>query len=257
MGTPTDVSNMAQIRQQGPEMDLEEPVLVEGFPGLGLVGKIATDHLIEELDMRYYASVDCGGLPRVGVYRGGDRTARPPVRIHASEEHDLLALRSDAPIKSDAVGSVAECLTEWIVGQDALPLYLSGLPAEREGEDEPDIYGIGTGNAAERLEERGIAMPPEDGVVTGPTGALINRAAQRGYDSVGLVVESSPQFPDPEAASVLLEDGVCPIADVEVEVQELLDRAAEIREKREQFAQQMQQIGQEESSQAQPLRMYQ
>ncbi|ADB60918.1 protein of unknown function DUF75 [Haloterrigena turkmenica DSM 5511] len=255
MGAPADVSNMAQIRQQGPEMDLEEPVLVEGFPGLGLVGKIATDHLVEELDMRYYASVDCGGLPRVGVYRGGDRTARPPVRIYASEEHDLLALQSDAPIKSDAVGSVAECLTEWIVGQDALPLYLSGLPAERE--DEPEIYGIGTGDAAERLEDHGIDVPPEDGVVTGPTGALINRAAQRDYDSVGLVVESSPQFPDPEAASVLLEDGVCPIADVDVEVQELLDRAAEIREKREQFAQQMQQVNQEESSQAQPLRMYQ
>ncbi|WP_222918854.1 PAC2 family protein [Natrinema sp. SYSU A 869] len=246
---------MAQIRQQGPEIDLEEPILVEGFPGLGLVGKIATDHLIDELDMRYYASVDCKGLPRVGVYRGGDRTAQPPVRLYASEEHDLLALRSDVPISSEAVGSVAECLTEWIVSQDALPLYLSGLPAERE--DEPDVYGVGTGDAGGLLESYDIDVPPEDGVVTGPTGALINRAAQRDYDSVGLVVESSPQFPDPESASVLLEEGICRIADVKVNVQELLDRAAEIREKREQFAQQMQQIGQEESSQAQPLRMYQ
>ena len=248
---------MAQIRFQGSEADLEKPVLVEGFPGLGLVGKIATDHLIDELDMRYYASVDCEGLPRLGVYRGGDRTARPPVRIYVDEERDLLALRSDAPITSEAVGSVAECLTEWIVSQDALPLYLSGLPAEREDEGEPDMYGIGTGDAGEILETHDIDLPPEDGVVTGPTGALINRAAQRDYDSVGLVVESNPKFPDPESASVLLEEAICPIADIEIDVEELLDRAAEIREKREQFAQQMQQIGQEESSQAQPLRMFQ
>lgn len=246
---------MAQIRLQGPSVDLEEPIFVEGFPGLGLVGKIATDHLVRELDMRYFASVDCDGLPGIGVYRGGDRTARPPVRLYASEEHDLLALQSDAPIKSEVVDEVAECLTGWIVTQEATPIYLSGLPAEREGT--PSMYGIGTGDAGETLETHDIDIPPEDGVVTGPTGALINRAAQRDYDSVGLVVESSPQFPDPEAASVLLEEGIAPIADLEVDVQDLTDRAEEIREKREQFAQQMQQIGQDESSQAQPLRMYQ
>ncbi|QSW99045.1 proteasome assembly chaperone family protein [Haloterrigena alkaliphila] len=246
---------MGQIRLQGPAVDLEDPVLVEGFPGLGLVGKIATDHLIEELEMDYYASVDCEGLPRVGIYRGGDRTVRPPVRIYVSEAHDLLALRSDAPIKSEAVDSVANCLTEWIVSQEALPMYLSGLPAERE--ETPDMYGVGTGDAAEALEDHDIDLPPEDGVVTGPTGALINRAAQREYDSVGLVVESNPKFPDPESASVLIEEGIAPIADLSVDVGDLIDHAEEIRKKREQFAQQMQQIGEEESSQAQPLRMYQ
>ena len=246
---------MAQICLQESEADLEEPTLIEGFPGLGLVGKIATDHLVRELDMRYYAGVDCEGLPRIGVYRGGDRTARPPVRIYVSEEHDLFALQSDAPIGSEAVGTVSDCVTEWTVAQEATPIYLSGLPSERE--EAPDIYGIATGDAGETLEAHDIDVPPEDGVITGPTGALINRAAHRNLDSVGLVVESSPQFPDPEAASVLLEEGIAPIADLEIDVEDLLDRAEEIKEKREQFAQQMQQIGQEESSQAQPLRMYQ
>jgi uncharacterized protein len=248
---------MARIRVQGPEAELEEPTLVEGFPGVGLVGKIATDHLVERLDMRYYASVHCEGLPRIGVYRGGDRTARPPVRLYVSEDHDLLALQSDAPISSSAVDSVADCLTGWIVDQNATPLYLSGLPAERETEDRPDIYGIATGDAGGRLEATDIPIPTEDGVITGPTGALINRAAHENYGSVGLIVECDHQFPDPEAASVLLEDGIGQVADLEVDVQDLVDRAEEIRAKREELAQQMQAIGQEESSQAQPLRMYQ
>ncbi|WP_049921090.1 proteasome assembly chaperone family protein [Halopiger djelfimassiliensis] len=246
---------MAGIRLHGPEAELDDPILVEGFPGLGLVGKIATDHLVSELEMRHYGSVDCEGLPGIGVYRGGDRTARPPVRIYVSETHNLLALRSDAPIKSDAVDSVADCVTSWIAAQGATPIYLSGLPANREGK--PDVYGVGTGDAVETLEEHDIPVPPEDGVITGPTGALINRAAQQGNDSIGLVVESNPKFPDPEAASILLEAGIAPIADLSIDVQDLLDRAAEIREQREQLAQQMQQIGQDESSQAQPLRMYQ
>ncbi|ELY63893.1 hypothetical protein C489_17637 [Natrinema versiforme JCM 10478] len=247
---------MAAIRLQGPDADLENPTLVEGFPGVGLVGKIATDHLVEQLDMRYYASVHCEGLPRIGVYRGGDRTARPPVRLYVSEEHDLIALQSDAPIASQAVESVADCLTGWIVEQDATPIYLSGLPAERD-EDRPDIYGIATGDGGEALEGTDIPVPPEDGVITGPTGALINRAAQEGHGSLGLVVECDHQFPDPESASVLLEDGIGPVTDLTVDVAKLVDRAEEIRAKREQLAQQMQAIGQDESSQAQPLRMYQ
>ncbi|MBZ6496450.1 proteasome assembly chaperone family protein [Natrinema longum] len=248
---------MAGIRVQGPEPELEAPTLVEGFPGVGLVGKIATDHLVEQLEMRYYASVHCEGLPRIGVYRGGDRTARPPVRLYVSEAHDLLALQSDAPITSKAVESVADCLTGWIVEHGVTPIYLSGLPAERDDEDRPDLYGIATGDGGDRLDATDVPVPPEDGVITGPTGALINRAAQEDYGSLGLVVECNPQFPDPEAASVLLEDGIGSVADLEVDVQELIDRAEEIRAKREQLARQMQAIGQEESSQAQPLRMYQ
>ncbi|WP_137288222.1 proteasome assembly chaperone family protein [Natronorubrum halophilum] len=246
---------MSQIRMRGAEVSLENPTLVEGFPGVGLVGKIATDHLVEQLEMRYYASVHCDGLPRVGVYRGGDRTVRPPVRIYVSEEHDLLALQSDAPIGSDAVENVAGCVTNWIVDADATPLYLSGLPAERE--EKPTLYGVATGDAADALDRHDIALPPEDGVITGPTGALLNRAAQLDYGSLAVVVECSPQFPDPEAASVLLEEAIAPIADLSVDTSDLLERATEIKEKREQFAQQMQTIGQEESSQAQPLRMYQ
>ncbi|MDG5818180.1 proteasome assembly chaperone family protein [Natronococcus sp. A-GB7] len=246
---------MAGIQLQAPDVSLEEPTFVEGFPGVGLVGKIATDHLIRELEMEYYASVDCEGLPRVGTYRAGEGRVRPPVRLYASEAHDLIALQSDVPIGSPAVGSVANCVSSWIAAQEARPIYLSGLPAERE--EPPSLYGIATGSQLETLEDHGIATPPEDGVVSGPTGALLDRAAQRGDDSLGLIVDSSPQFPDPEAASVLLEEGIAPITDVSIDVEELVGRAEEIREKREQFARQMQQLSQEESSQAQPLRMYQ
>lgn len=246
---------MAGIQRQGSEVSLENPTLVEGFPGVGLVGKIATDHLIKELEMEYYASLDCEGLPRVVTYRGGEGRARPPVRIYASEDHELLALQSDAPIRADAVDPVTNCVSGWIDQQEARPIYLSGLPAERE--EQPSLYGIATGSKDDVLANHDIDAPPEDGVVSGPTGALLNRAAQNGDDSLGLIVDSSPQFPDPEAASVLLEDGVAPIADVSIDVGELVNRAEEIREQREQFARQMQELSQDESTQAQPLRMYQ
>lgn len=243
-------------RSEGDDLDLESPILVEGFPGLGLVGKIATDHLVDQLEMRYYASVHCEGMPRVGVYRDGDRTARPPVRLYVSEEHDLLALQSDVPVDADAREHVATCLTDWVVEHEATPVYLSGRPVDRE-ENGPSLYGVATGDGAAVLEAHDVPAPPEDGVVTGPTGALIEQAARRECDSLGLVIGCDPQFPDPEAASVLLREAIAPIAGLEVEVGALVDHAEEIRDQKERLAQQMQVIDEEESTQARPLRMYQ
>ncbi len=246
---------MSQIRLRGDRVSLDEPVLVEGFPGVGLVGKIATDHLIDQLEMDYYASVHCEGLPRVGIYRQGAQHLQPPVRIYASQAQDLLAIQSDIPIAAQAIDAIVGCLTGWIDDYDATSLFLSGLPAEREGT--PALFGVATGDGAALLEAHDIDVPPEDGVVSGPTGALLNRATQSGTDSLGLVVECNPQFPDPEAASVLLERAIGPVADVNVDVSKLIDRATEIQEQRSAFAERMQEVGEVESTQAQPLRMYQ
>ncbi|MDZ7850802.1 MAG: hypothetical protein U5K70_08425 [Halodesulfurarchaeum sp.] len=48
-----------------------------------------------------------------------------------------------------------------------------------------------------------------------------------------------------------------PIADISVSTDDLVERAEEIRSQKEALARRMQQAGEEESSQAQPLRMYQ
>ena len=246
---------MPGIIEHGPAIDLDEPTLVEGFPGIGLVGKIATDHLIEELEMTYHASVNCAGLPLIGTYQSGDRMVRPPVRLYVSESANLYALQSDTPVAADAARTVAQCVTGWLDERDVTPIYLSGLPAERE--DEPAIFGVATGDAGSSLDDIDVAEPNQSGAVSGPTGALLNCAAARGRSAIGLIVESSPQFPDPEAARVLLEDAIAPITDVDVDVSELLDRAEEIKAQREELAKRMQEATSEESSQARPMQMYQ
>jgi uncharacterized protein len=115
---------------------------------------------------------------------------------------------------------------------------------------------VGTGAGVDRLAAVGIDGPAETGLVSGPTGALLAHAVEHGRDAVGLIVESDPQFPDPEAARVLLTDGIEPLTGVEVDTQGLVDQADEIRQAKENLAKRMQEV-EEESSQARPLRMYQ
>ena len=249
---------MARISVVSDEVDLdafENATMVEGLPGVGLVGKIVADHLVDHFEMTHYANVNCGEVPRVTVYAEGDPVLQTPVRLYADPDTDLLVLKSDVPISPGAATTMADCLDDWFTENDVFPVYLSGIPVEK-ADDVPNLYGVGTGDAADRLADAGIDLPDEAGIISGPTGALLNYAVANERSAVCLVVESDPRFPDPEAARALIKHGVEPLTGVSVNVDDLVDHAEEIREAKERLAKRMQEVD-EESTQAQPLRMYQ
>ncbi|MFB6110926.1 MAG: proteasome assembly chaperone family protein [Halobacteriaceae archaeon] len=248
---------MARVIDHGvPDMD--EPILVEGLPGVGLVGKIAADHLVDELSMSHAASVRCDGLPEVAIYGADDRAVQAPVRIYADADRELLVLQSDVPVSRTAASDFASCIVGWIDTVGAFPLFLSGLPVEDLSVDEvPTVYGVATGEGAARLDTHDIDTPPERGLIGGPTGALLYAASAEDVDGAGLVVESDPQFPDPAAARSLLVGAITPLADIDVSTEALVEQSEQIRESKERLAQQMQEAEEAESSQARPLRMYQ
>jgi uncharacterized protein len=245
---------MAKISVQE-AVEVAEPTLIEGFPGVGLVGKIAADHLVEEFEMTHHANVHCDGLPKVAVYHGDDAELQPPVRIYADADHDLLVLQSDVPVGPDAATELAACLAGWFDEHSVTPIYLSGIRKEKD-DSPPRLYGLGVGNGVDDVTDAGIDVPSEAGLVSGPTGVLLNHAVESGRTAIGLVVESDPRFPDPEAARALIARGIEPLTGREVPVDDLVERTEQIRDAKERLAKRMEEAGQE-SSQARPLGMYQ
>jgi len=233
---------------------LDSPVLVEGFPGVGLVGKMAVDHLVDVFEMDHYANVFCASIPPVATYRHETHELATPVRLHVDADRDLLALQSDVPIGPDAATEFGDCVAGWLDETELLPLYLSGLPRQPEGE--PALYGVASGGAGDRLVDANIATPAGMGLISGPTGALLTHALENDTAAIGLIVESNPQLPDPVAAQRVIEGGIEPIAGLSVPTEELSTRAEEIQEARAQLIQRMQQAT-DDSSRAEPLRMYQ
>lgn len=243
---------MTEIQIVAEGIDLDSPTLVEGLPGAGLVGKIAADHLVQLYDMEYYGGFHCEGLPRVAIYEGESSSIRPPVRLYADEARDLVVLQSDVPVSPKQASEFVSTVTTWIEEMGAFPLYLSGLGAENDGS--PELYGVSTGEGESVLDEEGIVPPRAGGMISGPTGALLHRAIETDLDAIGLIVQTDPQFPDPEAARIILEHGVGPIADIDVDTAHLVEQADEIQEAREQLAAQLSELDSDESTQAQPIR---
>ena len=53
------------------EPSSQNPLLVEGFPGIGLVGNIASQYMVHELNMTYLGAMTSRFFPPLAVLLGG------------------------------------------------------------------------------------------------------------------------------------------------------------------------------------------
>lgn len=248
---------MVEIRLYDEEVSFAGSTLVEGMPGVGLVGKIATDHIIERVGMTEVGEIRGEGIPPVTVFDEGERGVNSPIRLFHDADSDMLALRADVPIHTMDLPSFDEELTAWLADHDVLPIYLSGIPAEREGDEVPNVTGVGVGEGQDRLDAEAVAPPEEAGMITGPGGALLSAAHAEDLDAVGLMVGTDPRFPDPQGAHALIKGGINPVAGTDVATERLVEEAEQIMEQRKELAQRMQQADQAESSQVSRTGMFQ
>src|SRR6056297_2919090 len=77
--------------------ELSDPVLVEGLPGVGHVGKLAAEHLLEELDGEPVRRIYSEHFPpQVSVEDGRTQLASASFHaVHTEQGQDLLVLTGD------------------------------------------------------------------------------------------------------------------------------------------------------------------
>lgn len=223
---------MVEIRTRD-DVSLDEPVLIEGMPGVGLVGKIAADHVLDQLDMVEYGEIVFDGPPTAVMFDRNDRGVKSAVRLFADPETDVVVLQSAIPFEVVQGGEFVTAFTDWVEENDVLPIYLSGVAAETEVGEVPDLHGLATGSADALLDDAEIPAPESVGFIQGPGGAFLFGAKEADMDSVGLMVESDPRFPDPQGAKVLIDKGIESIAGITIDTERLVEEAEEIMEQRE------------------------
>lgn len=247
------MSHVATVR----DVDLDDPYLLEGLPGAGLVGTIAADHLARELEMELVATCECDGIPDVASFGEGEREVRAAVQVRASEEHDLLVLVSDVPVSPSKAECFAGCFTGWLDDNGITPILVSGLGDEDREGGSSDLYGVATGGVGDSFDGLDVPPPARSGQVTGPTGALLDEARRRDLPALGVIATSDTRFPDPAAARSVIERVVSPLTDVDIAPDRLEEQEAEIREAKKQLAEQLGEAESDESSQAITTGMYQ
>ncbi len=69
---------------------LDNPILIAGFPGAGMVGAISTSYVIEKLHMHQIACVESDYIVPGVIYVGGK--LRHPFRLYANREGTVCVL---------------------------------------------------------------------------------------------------------------------------------------------------------------------
>lgn len=228
--------------------DLDSPVFIEGLPGVGLVGKLAVNQLLEELDSEPIRRIVSEHFPPVVTIDDDGVAELASVTVHAIQttNRDLLVLAGDGQAQ-ESIGqyrladTVLDIADELDVGE------LVTLGGFGTGEQVDDYYVVGattdaTSPLKTRLADAGVQFDQVDapGNIVGMSGLLVGLGARRGYDAAGLLGITPGYYVDPASARAVL--GVLQDTfDFSVSLDTLEEQAEQIQQLLEQLQQTQQQ----------------
>ncbi len=222
---------------------LMNPILIQGLPGLGFVGKIAVDFLIDQLKPRKVADLYSTyiGLPDgdMGVRVELDGTfSLPKYEFYAfvETEPNLLFLTGDIQPVAWGQYNVANSILDFACKQGCnMVLCLGGYGIQGRRMDL--VYTIGDSiKTVEELKQLQGVQLAQSGAVKGAFGVLLGLARQREVKCFGLLGATSGTHPDLRAARnvlrVLARIYRLPIelAEIDRKVEEMEGRVKKFRE---------------------------
>lgn len=219
-----------------------KPILIQGLPGLGFVGKITTDFLIDQLKPTKFAELYSTyvGLPDgdLGIRVELDGTFTLPkyeFYAYTSRVPNLILMTGDIqpvawgqyPIALNVLDFVSQFGCDVVVA-------LGGYSIQGRRMD--TVYAIGYDmKSVEELREQNVQIA-QSGAVKGAFGVLLGLAKQRRIRSFGLLGATPGTYPDLRAArnviKVLARIYELPIemTDIDKKIEEMESRVKRFRE---------------------------
>jgi uncharacterized protein len=242
MNKHSNTVEFTQLTQQ----PTQPRTFIEGLPGHGLVAAISVDQITKQLGLTHCGSLHSDLFPQVTSFTEGE--IQDSIRMYAGDSPSVLTLQSDVVLPPASYRPLGKCLREEVMTNTERAVFLVGAPAESETEI-GDIQGVTTTEALkDELTAANIPLATDPGLIGGVTGALADDCYHADIPTVILIVKTNPFYPDPLAAQSLIENGVEPLVDFDIETPELEQQADAIRAELEQVAAQYQQFIQEEQT---------
>ncbi len=203
-------------------IESKNPLIIEGFPGIGLVGNITCQYIIEELKMKYIGSIDSKYFPPLAVLFNGIITM--PVRIYESEKHEIIVVISDIPIHPTASYDISKVLVDWMQSIHVRNIISIAGIATTTGERR--VFGGATN--AEMLEKiKDITEIFQVGTISGISGSIMTECFIRSIPALSLLGETPGPNPDPRAA-VQVINVLNNLFGLSIDTQKLISQAEQI-----------------------------
>jgi proteasome assembly chaperone (PAC2) family protein len=191
---------VADVKIKGPA------IVIQGLPGMGLIGKIAANFLIEEFEGEEIARIYSSFFPpvvQIDNEQGIGRLARMEMYAITKTTPNLIILTGDAQPHDIGIIQVLNEVLDYVIKQNAgTVVCLGGLRALDEG---PEVAGFAYDEETMKWLEKHEIVPLKGGEITGAVGVFSALAAERGLRSVGLLGKLTLVGTDPLASKNLLK----------------------------------------------------
>jgi uncharacterized protein len=179
----------------------QNPIIIEGSPGFGLVGTIATEFLLEHLETRLIGNIFMPDLPAMVAIHNSEVVQ--PIGIFYNEKFNIIIVHVIANTHG----------LEWQLAEDIIELAkqtnakqvitLEGVASGAEQTDKsPIMFFANRQEQIDVLKGRGLE-PLKDGIVMGVTSALMLKGKE--HDLSALFALTHSQLPDSKAAAELIK----------------------------------------------------
>ncbi len=214
--------------------DLDDPVFIEGLPGVGHVGKLAAEYLIEELDGEQVCRVYSTHFPpQVTVEDGIAELAGAEVHAVETDGRDLVVLTGDHQAGTpQGHYALTEAFLDVAEKLDADRVFALGGVPTGELIEEYDVVGAVTdADRKADLEAAGVEFADDEpaGGIVGVSGLLLGLGERRGVDAACLMGETSGYLVDPKSARAVIEV-LQALLDFSVDFSSLEEQAEEMEE---------------------------
>lgn len=187
-----------EINLIGKKPKLRNPVLIEGLPGIGNVGKIVIDFIIDEIKAKKLYDIFSYSFPHSVFVTENNLVELPSISIYYKKlkKNDLLMLGGDVqPNDEESCYEFCEKILD--IAQEfgcKEVITLGGIGLHDEPK-KPKVYCTGNTKSAVKNFKNGFKVNEKLFGVVGPiigvSGLLVGLAKKRNINSVSLLAETS------------------------------------------------------------------
>jgi len=214
-------------------LKVKDPILIEGLPGIGLVGKLAAEHLIKELKAEKVAELYSPHFPHqvLMLKKGTIRMLKNKFylwRNPAKNGRDLLLLVGDVQaVTPEAQFEVCGRILKFFQKFKGRTIYTLGGYGVGKVVDKPRVFGSATSKeVVEKLKKDGVVFGETDGSIIGAAGLLLGIGKLKRLEGACLMGETHGGYVDAKSAQSVLEV-LTKILGVKVDMGKLEERAKE------------------------------
>jgi len=187
---------------------LKNPVLIEGLPGMGLVGKLAVDHMVEELKAKEFATMYSQYFPpQVVIEKDGTVQLMKNTFYYVKGKQDLILFGgghqgSSGPSHYHVCQQCLDLLSKY----DGSQIYTLGGLATGRLAKKPMVFGaVNDVSLVPKLKKAGVSFDRTGIAIVGAAGLLVGMSAEKKIPAACLMGETHGQIVDARSSKILLE----------------------------------------------------